>query len=119
MWYAAHIIMCVKYKDRIQDKYPVYENIVLIESDSEDDAWEKAEQMGRADEAGDDSFRWDGNPARLEFAGVRKLMECRSTHDLEDKPATGTEVSYSQMVVGRDCLERFLEGEPVEVLYEE
>jgi hypothetical protein len=81
-WFAAHIVMFVKVTGKRQRRFPVWENIVLIEADSEARAFAKAEQRGRLDE-GDDggSFRWGGQPASWVFAGVRKLTLCDEQKD--------------------------------------
>ena len=49
-WYAASIIMLVKFKDGNQDKYPVWENVILIKASSDDEAIKKAEKEGREKE---------------------------------------------------------------------
>src|SRR4051794_32401696 len=67
MWYAAHIITVFRYRKRRQRKFHVWENIVLIEAASSDEAWEKAKSLGREDAAHDDpSLTIGGIPARLE-----------------------------------------------------
>src|SRR5260370_31501389 len=37
-WYAAHIVMYVTFKHGSQDHYPVWENIVLVEAPTEEEA---------------------------------------------------------------------------------
>jgi Domain of unknown function (DUF4288) len=121
MWYAAHVIMNVEFKDPAdQTSYPLWENIVLVEADSDRAAWEQAERLGREDETdGTDNFRWNGRPARWKFAGVRKVIECRSDEQ-DDRPVHGAEVSYSQMSVpDKESLAKLVQGKAVEVLYEE
>jgi len=63
-WYAASIIMLTKFKDGIQDKYPVWENVILIEGNSPDEASEKALARAREDE-GDSAgtYLWEDRPA--------------------------------------------------------
>jgi hypothetical protein len=76
-WYAAHIIMFVKTKGKRQRRFPVWENILFFQADSETDAFTKAEERGRLEEGDDDgTFRWGGKPAAWVFAGVRKLTTC-------------------------------------------
>jgi hypothetical protein len=121
MWYTAHIIMSVQFDNQAdQTTYPVWENIVLIQAPSEDEAWERAEQIGRDEQTdGSDGFRWKNKPARWVFAGIRKLIECRSD-DPKDRPVHGAEVSYSQMIVpDKESLIKLANGRPVSVLYEE
>ena len=121
MWYAAHVIMNVEFENAAdQSSFPFWDNVVLIEADSEDDAWEKAEARGRDGETdGSDGFRWNDKPARWKFAGVRKLIECR-TDDASDRPVHGAEISYSQMSVpDRASLSKIVQGKSVDVRYEE
>jgi hypothetical protein len=63
-WYAAHIVMAVKFKRGEQNRFPVWENIVLISAESEEEAFAKAEERGRCEE-GDDggTFTWGDRPA--------------------------------------------------------
>src|SRR6266700_2614133 len=97
LWYAAHIVMYVKLKDTTGGKSPVWENIVLIKADSEEEAIAKATQRGKAEEGDDDgTFRWGGKRAQWLFAGVRKLTLCE---DPEKRPGDGAEVSYLEMEV--------------------
>jgi hypothetical protein len=122
MWYGAHIVMAVRYDDPAdQTDYPVWENVVLVRADSDEKALQKAEEIGRAGEDdGSERLRWDGKPARWVFAGVRKLIECRTPDDPQDRLRTGTEVTYSQLILdSRETLQKFVKGDPVPVLYEE
>lgn len=113
-WFAAHILMYVKLKAHPQDRFPVWENILLIQAESEDEAFAKAEQWGHEEEGDEDgSFRWGGQPAQWVFAGVRKLTLCQ---DAEKRPRDGTEVSFTEMEVdSREAIEKLLQGEPVAV----
>ncbi|MBX9581845.1 MAG: DUF4288 domain-containing protein [Gemmataceae bacterium] len=121
--YAAHIIMAVRYRDPPQDTIPLYENVVLVEAETGEEAERAAEEYGRAEAADPDpSFRWGDRPAYWEFAGVRKLIEFReSMPEFDGDPVLArTEMTYSQMRVrSEDDLKKLVEGEPVEVVYEE
>jgi hypothetical protein len=111
-WFATHLVMYVKLKDHPQRNYPLWENILLIEADSEEDAFQKAEQRGREDAGDDDgSFRWGGKPAEWVFAGVRKLTTCQ---DNERRPKDGTEITYIEMeAASKEALAKFVQGDPV------
>jgi hypothetical protein len=113
-WYSAHIIMYVELRDRTQQRYPVWENIVLIKARDADAAFETAERRGRSEEGDSDgSFRWGKHPARWVFAGVRKLTECV---DASDRPADGTEVSYTEFELeSLDAVRRLAAGKSVQV----
>lgn len=118
IWYAAHIIMLVKFKDGKQDRYPIFENIVLIKAKSEPEALSRAESRGREDESNPDSvFSWDERPAVFEFVGIRKLIECS---DFENRPDDGVEVSYSNFEIeNEESLHKLVQGEPVSLEYRE
>ena len=114
LWYAAHILMYVKRKNKLRGKIPVWENIVLIKAESEASAYDKAQLRGKQDEGDDDgTFRWQGEPATWVFAGVRKLTLCE---DPERRPGDGSEISYTEMEVNSEqALWSLLEGKPIAV----
>jgi hypothetical protein len=115
-WYTAHAIMYVKFKDKNQDRYPIWENIILIEAASDDEAWEKAEIRAKEDEDESGEMVWDKHPSSFLFAGIRKLVLCV---DPGDNPTDGTEISYSEMELDSwDSLQKFLKGETVSVKYD-
>ena len=112
-WYAAHLLLYVKLKRRRQARYPVWENIVLIRARTEEEAFAKAEEHGRADAAPDDTFTWDGQPAEWVFAGVRKLTLCE---DEGERPGDGTEVSYLELEApSLAAIQKLMDGEPASV----
>jgi hypothetical protein len=113
-WYAAHLILYVKLKDHPQQSYTVWENIVLIKAQTEEEAFEKAAQRGKEGEGDDDgSFRWEGKPAQWVFAGVRKLTLCE---DPEKRPGDGTEVSYLELEVDSEqAVSKLVRGDAVSV----
>jgi hypothetical protein len=97
-WYAGHAILFVEWKDGHQPKYPVWENIYLIQADSAEEALRLTRVRGEED-AGDSGgeFTWEGRPARWVMAGVRKVVEC----DEMDSGGIGhgIELSYSEFEV--------------------
>lgn len=117
-WFAAHLVLYVKLKGQPQKRFPVWENIVLIQADSDDEAFAKAERHGREEEGDDDgTFRWGSQPATWVFAGVRKLTACQ---DPEKRPGDGSEISYLEMEVGsQEAVEQLVEGQPVPVRFKE
>jgi hypothetical protein len=117
-WYAAHTIMYVKFADGNQEKYPIWENIILIEANSDEEALEKAETRAKEDESeSEDDFTWENRSASLIFAGIRKLISCNNP---DENPRHGTEISYSQMEVKtEDELSKLVKGESVTIIYEE
>ena len=117
-WYAASIIIYTKFKDGIQDKFPFYENVILIEAPSPEEAFEKAVIRGKEDEGDSEgTYYYDDRPATFVFAGIRKIIECQNAND---KPVDGTEITYSSMIISEEeAFSRLLKGEGVSVFYEE
>src|SRR5262245_58561954 len=106
--------MYVEFKTEFQTTFPVWENVVLINANSVDEAFGNAEKKGRESE-GDDggSFEWDGVPARWVFAGVRKLTLCQNP---QEPPGDGTEITYLQMRVrSKNSLMKLVKSERVNV----
>ena len=96
--------------------------VLSVEADSVDEAWEKAEALGKEEASYDDlSLRFNGFPARQEFAGVRKVIECQGPiGQLDDVPSHGAEVTYNKFNVSSQAdLERLIRGDPVTVEYAE
>lgn len=116
-WFAAHVIICFKYKNGEQIKFPVYENVYLLQAESDAEAWKKAEMLGKREEGDDDgSLKSDGRPATRFFAGVRKL-----TTLIEDEgPRDGVEITYSELEVDSEqALTDLAKGNAVKVKYED
>lgn len=118
--YAAHLILAVDTDGPADRPIPFYENVVLVQADTDAEAMRQACRLGRAEAAADPGdFRWGGQPARWRFVGVRKLIECQPPAGRE-RLGYGSEVTYSQMAVRSEAdLQRLAAGEPVEVTYHE
>lgn len=122
-WYAAHIIEYARFLDGVQDSYSLYENIVLIEAETLEEARNEAARIGQAETGG--SVSVNGRDAEMVFAGIRKLIACADTVTAERerehipfRPAHGTEVSYSFLEIGStEEFKRFVDGESVQVWY--
>ncbi len=115
-WYAAHVVMGIQFKEGQQDKYPFWENIILIQADTVDEAFEKTERRARADEGDSQgTFTHEGRPARWVFGGIRRLVACV---DYDERPTDGTEISYSEMEVATEAdWLKVINGEAVTVWY--
>ena len=119
-WYAAHLIEYAKFRDGVQDYYPFYENVVLIEADSPEEAWDKAEQFGKDNEFDDTSLTWNDRLAQMSFAGVRKIVALSPGEALDGSPKHGTDLTYSLMVIDEEeDFRNFLNNQPADVHYEE
>ena len=123
-WYTASIIQSIKYKGNIkQETYPVYENLVLIEAISPEEALMKAEKHAEEVSKIDDQLQLNGKQDYMCFEGVRKLIEVMeplcTDDELEVKELrTGVELSYSYMEVETiDALEKLSKGKRVSVTY--
>ena len=99
----------------------VWENVMLTEADSPEKALEKAEKRAREDaEDCSDGLTLNGRPAEMVFVGIRKLIEVRTVEDIEDKPADGSEVTYSEFVLdSEEDLRKLAAGEPVRLRYQD
>jgi hypothetical protein len=117
-WFAAHLILYIKFKQGSQEHFPVWENVVLIKAESEEEAFAKAEQRGREEEGDDDgTLRWGERPATWVFAGVRKLTACQ---DAEKRPGDGSEITYLELDVDSlAAVEQLAAGQPVAVRYQD
>lgn len=105
-WYAAHTIVYFKRRKGLQNRFLVWENIVLVRADSFDEAYDKAEKLGREEAAIDDETQTiGGHPSRMVFAGVRKVTLCQ---DWETRPTDGSEVTYNELVVRSEAAVRRL-----------
>lgn len=119
-WYAAHLIVYAKFRDGVQDSFPFYENVVLIEADSTEEAWAKAEHFGKGKQVDDASLTWNNRPAQMVFAGVRKIIGPSSGDEPDEGPRHGTELTYSLMVIDEEEeFRNLLNSEPADVRYEE
>jgi len=97
-----------------QKRFLVWENIVLIKASSAEEAYDKAEQRGREEEAIDDDTQTiGGHPSRHVFAGVRKVTLCQDEHT---RPTHGTEVTYNEMLIRSEtAIKQFVDGKAVAV----
>ena len=103
-WYAAHAILYVRYKKGVQKRYPVWENVYLIEATDDAQALHAAEQ--RAQEATGDSsgsFTYNQRPAAWHFAGIRKLITV-SHPAMQDQPVHGAEITYTAYEVATEAV---------------
>lgn len=64
-WYAASAIILFEYEDGIQNDFPVWENVYLIEANDDESAMYKAIQYGKAEEGNDSgSLEVNGRKAK-------------------------------------------------------
>ncbi|WP_282296916.1 DUF4288 domain-containing protein [Stenotrophomonas sp. PS02289] len=121
MWYCAHAIFYFQYEG--QSSYRLHENVYLIQADTADAAWQRAETLAREREDPSEGghVNLDGHKVRYCFAGIRKLIEAQVDTGEENSPLEpGVELTYSVMVVDSlSAVEQLAKGEETSVLYEE
>lgn len=119
-WYAAHIIIGMKRRDG-KGPISVHENVFLIEAETFERASRIASREGAQQADLDDGLTIDGKPADYIFAGVRKIITISNPDPLdqtEDRPTTGTEITFSEFeVAGEAALRRLAEGKTVDIRY--
>jgi len=119
-WYAAHIIIGMKRRDG-KGPISVHENVFLIEAETFDEAGRIASSEGEQQASLDDGLTVDGAPADYIFAGVRKIITVSNPDPLDqtkDRPATGTEITYSEFEVPDEAdLRRLGQGETLDIRY--
>lgn len=106
-----------------QKTYPVWEDVCLVEASSDEEAFRKAEALGRSRDIDDPTTLLDGVPARAEYVGVRKIGRIINPFPEppdESPPKHGSEISFSEYSVkSAEDLELLVQGKPVPVIYEE
>jgi len=115
-WFVAHTILAVKFKQGMQRTVTAWENVLLVQAESETEAATKAEYRARSyegDEGG--TFTWEDRPARLEYSGIRKVVRCP-----DDQLGDGSELTCSFFVVpDEQALRVLVHGDAVDARYQE
>jgi hypothetical protein len=109
--------MYVRFKDGQQGHYPVWENVLLVEADSDALAEERARELAGLDAGDSDgTFRWNGRPAEWVFAGIRKILTV--SHRSDAVPGHGDEITYSEFGVrDENTLQDLVAGRSVSIEY--
>ena len=119
-WFAAHALVAMRRVDSIGPIH-VYENIFLVEAQDAGRAKVLAEEMASAEVEADDGLVIDGVAVFRSLAGIRKVISVSNPAPLdldEDRPVSGTEITYSEFEVdSEDALRRLAAGEAVYVRY--
>jgi hypothetical protein len=121
-WFSATFISVARLRTGEQDSYPVWEDICLIEASTDDEAFRKAEELGKSRDSDDQTLTLNGQPARMTFLGVRKVARVINPLDVPEDavPQHGSEVAFSKYSVSASTdLEKLVRGESVPVIYEE
>jgi len=120
-WYTASAIFLFEYKDGNQDSFTAWENVYLLEANSNKEAMIKAEKCARRYEEGKESTtKLDGRDVVMKYHGLRKLIEVQYSDDSEKGSLDCAEVTFSEFNL--DTQEEFsslVQGKSVEVGYME
>jgi hypothetical protein len=117
-WFAAHAIMYFRLKTGEQQRYRVWENVLLVQAADSRAAWDLGIELARQDE-GDDggSLQLDDQPCELVFGGLRKVVEVSHARTEEDL-GHGDEITYLEFeVADADALRRLVDGEDAAAVY--
>lgn len=100
-WFAAHAVLFYESKPGAVRRFRVWENILLTEASSIDEALLKARERALLDAE-------DG----WQFAGIRKVTKCFSleSFDNESRPGDGSELTFTQYEVDSEADIRRLAG---------
>jgi hypothetical protein len=118
-WYAAHVILHVRFLQGRQSQYPVWENVYLVCARGPKDAQRRAETIARKLTATTDpSFSWDGRPAQWVFSGIRKLVAVDHVSS-SGVLGNGDELTYSEFTVPNKAqLRRLVAGRRASLSYD-
>lgn len=120
-WYVASVIMSIKRVHGAQNGIPVYENFVLIEGNSPDEALQKAILLGKQEEQCNDDMTLDNEPAKMVFEGIRKIVNISNPEHLsldQECPVNGTELTYSEYLLDDEIqLKCLVTGKEVSIRY--
>jgi len=92
-WYISHEILYAEHDDqKIDEPSPVWENLILIQANGPEEAYEKAMEHGRMSE---NEIQINGKQGHFKFCGLKDLMLVYD--ELED----GAELEWYEMELTR------------------
>jgi hypothetical protein len=101
-WYLSREIIYFEFADQgDQDEYQVWENLILINAQSPEEAYQKALKHGFD---GEGEVTIDGRKGRSKFKGLKTLVPVYE--DIED----GAEIEWLEYVVEKDKLESLVKS---------
>jgi hypothetical protein len=92
-WYVADIVLELVIKG--DPRSVVHVNTVLVEADSPEEAYQRAQTLGREEEQ--EYANTEGKPVRVMFRGLREL------NVIHDKLEHGAELYYREFTSGPDA----------------
>jgi hypothetical protein len=122
-WFAVSTITALQ--RRKTARLLVFEDVYLVRARTEAEASRRGAALAKKATRSDEPVTYKGEPVQVVFAGVRKVVSCsaggaRGEHAHVSEIEDGTQATYSQLVIAskRD-LKRLVEGESIEVVYEQ
>lgn len=120
-WFTASLIVGIKRIDMPDGPTLAYENVVLIEAGTAEEAFHKAREYGGSHVSINDDLTLDDKPAIQTFVGIRKLVKVGHPDAVEldqDNPMCGTEATYSLFELeSDDALVLLASGKEVSLRY--
>lgn len=99
-WYLSHEILYLEPDDVSNERERlVWENLILINANSPDEAYQKALQHGLDSQC---EVKVDGQPRRFKFKGLKNLVLIYD--DLED----GAEIEWLETTLDKEELEKLI-----------
>jgi Domain of unknown function (DUF4288) len=96
-WYLSREIVYFEFTDQAdQDEYQVWENLILINAQNPEEAYQKALKHGFGNE---EDVTIDGRKGRCKFKGLKTLVAVYE--NIED----GAEIEWQEYMVEKDELE--------------
>lgn len=94
------------------------ENIYIIRAADSDEAYQRADAIGLSNQSDDSAgVTLDGKPAKIVYAGVRRLAEIIDCYDSD--PEDGDEVAWlSYTIRDTEELDKLLKGRAARVIIE-
>ena len=110
-WYAAHMVFGYYVVGNAEPTF-MYENVVLFSGFTSQEAFEKAEALGRESHV-ESTLTICGEPGEERFLGIKRLITCLAA------PGDGVEVTYLHLRLQEGTSAReYLESDGASVLYE-
>jgi hypothetical protein len=98
----------------------IWENVVLIQALTPNDAYDKADAFGSLGEGNSDgTLEWGRIPACMVYPGTRRLVILSSLKDIHNSPTDECEVTYMRLTLdSEEALALFMNGEGAAQLLE-
>lgn len=96
-WYATHVVEYFKFIKGKQDRYPIWETIILVKASSEKEAKKRGAWFGK--DKFPEGFKCSGRPIKSMLAGVRTVRVVDIDNIFKGKIVDGLEVSVKKYII--------------------